>query len=86
MYNKRDLEDLTFHIPPSCQGQHMEYAYAIDPAGLFRRVTDLSIPSDHAERVSYDWVSWDQFEDGGESVAEPWNGEPEVDEDLWVRL
>ena len=82
MYKRKDLEDLEWHTPPANQGQAVLVAYAVDPGGLFRRVEDQSFTWGHPERVQYSWVSWDLVED--EEADQPWNGEPDVDPDLWV--
>jgi hypothetical protein len=79
--NRKDLENLTWMVPPERQGQAVLVAYAVDPMGLFWRVTDQSVPTTNPERMTYSWVSWDLVE-AAEDV-QPWNGEPDVDPDAW---
>lgn len=75
--NAMNLEDLNYTVPPSCQGQIVEVAYASTPEGIIQRITDRSDQS-----VSYYGVDWDEVEGN----FEPWNREPTVDSDAWVKL
>lgn len=66
------LESLSFLVPPRCQGQTVEAAYAADPEGLVRRIYDRS---DMTTRYSVaPWPADDAF------AFEPQNAEPEVDD------
>jgi hypothetical protein len=60
-----------FHVPPKCQGQIIEFAFAAyDGDGVVRRTIDLGQPDSEPE---YYW---------GHLVGdfEPWNDIPEVEE------
>ena len=63
------LTSLTFLVPPSCQGQTVEAAYACDPDGLIQRIYDRS---DLTTR--YYVADWPQGED---LDFDPVNAEPE---------
>lgn len=74
---QQQLDELTWHVPPRCQGQIVEYAYAVDGDRevLWERVTDCSDGS-----VSYSYA--DLADVDGD--VEPWNEMPEVDEGDWI--
>jgi hypothetical protein len=73
-----EFDHLFFHVPPACQGQIVEYAYAIDAEmGLVRRITNRSDKS-----LEFAYIPWDDLD--GEAVIEPWNEEPELTG--WVSL
>lgn len=63
---KRPGDDLSWHVPPECQGQIVERAYAIDGDSLYRRISDRS---DRSER-------YEVREIGPAEEPEPWNREP----------
>lgn len=66
------LESLTFLVPPRCQGQTVEAAFAADPEGLVRRIYDRS---DLTTRYFVaPWPADDSFS------FEPQNSEPEIAE------
>lgn len=66
-------EDLsTFIVPPRCQGQIVEYAYATAPDTLVLRVTDRSDRSVTYHAIDLEDVQGD---------IEPWNDEPSYDVD-----
>ena len=58
-------EPLGYHVPPECQGQIMEHAYAMADGMLYRRVTDRSDRS-----VRY------EARELLDADPEPWNREP----------
>lgn len=61
----------TFHVPPRCQGQTVEYAYGMWMGVVYRRITDRSIGPDRPGRVTYA-QSQARLDDEGDY----WNGEP----------
>ncbi len=63
------VRSLRFDIPPNCQGQTVEAAYACDPDGLIQRIYDRS---DLTTR--YYVADWPQGED---LDFDPVNAEPE---------
>lgn len=64
-FGEEHLPD-TWHVPPVCQGQHVEVAYGIGVENLaFRRTTDKSDGS-----VQYEVAS------AGRDDWQPWNEEP----------
>jgi len=73
---KIDISELTFHVPPECQGQIqvVSYAYAPD-AGIVERVVDRSSP--------FDTPSYTLYEDPDpESDFDPWNGSPLLGDEI----
>lgn len=67
------IEDLTFHVPPSCAGQIVERSFACDADRIYMRVLDRS---DRSEEI----VVFEHPED--ECDFEPWNREPETGEEV----
>lgn len=64
------LEGLAWVVPPVCQGQIVEVAYASDrECSLYRRTFDRSDRTTSYERADLDDL---------EGEFEPWNGEPDV--------
>jgi transcriptional regulator with XRE-family HTH domain len=63
---KRPGDDLSWHVPPECQGQTVERSYAVEGDYLYRRVYDRS---DRTER-------YEVREIGPAEEPEPWNREP----------
>ena len=71
---KEAIEGLTFHVPPRCQGQIVEYAYACDADLVYVRVRDRS-----DGRVEYRCYEHDEGEAGD---WQPWNVEPNYGEHI----
>jgi hypothetical protein len=78
-----DLEGLGFVTPPENQGQIVIVGYALkgdaEPPVVIRRTEDTSLPSDHPDRIVYDWARAPEDDEG-----DYWNGPPRVDR--WRRL
>jgi hypothetical protein len=64
-----------YHVPPRCQGQTVEVAYAQVGDTLLRRVTDRSDRS-----VDYAMAALKAAEVDG---VEPWNDEPRIAPSRW---
>lgn len=78
-----ELDLLTpWTVPPECQGQMVEVAYASTECGVVRRITDRSVPAGHPERESYTFCEWEDLE--GE--FEPWNEAPAVPPGAWQAI
>jgi hypothetical protein len=70
-----DTDSLSFTIPPTCQGQTVEVAYASGEDGIVRRITDRATGA-----VCHELAAWSDVR--GE--FEPWNAEPAAS--AWRRV
>lgn len=72
------MTDLTFHTPPTNQGQAVRVSFALDPElGIVRRTQRPDEPT------TYEACSWDDWYDGNDDVPQPWSEAPNVPEELW---
>jgi hypothetical protein len=67
--------ELKFHVPPVCQGQIVERAFACDGDFIYEKITDKS---DRSVTV----VVYDHPEDANEGSFEPWNSEPDCGDEV----
>jgi hypothetical protein len=70
---RKSVTDLTFHVPPACQGQIVEYAYACDADHVYEKITDRS------DR-SVKFIAYEHAE--GDEPFEPWNHEPNFGDEV----
>lgn len=69
-------------VPPACQGQIVEVAYAAPGDGYgYRRTTDRSDRSVTHEKVDFD--SLDMTEEEFATAWDPANAEPTIDDSDW---
>ena len=73
------MTDLTFHTPPANQGQAVRVSFALDPElGIVRRTQHPEEPT------TYEVCTWDDwYDDNDDAPPMPWNGAPDVPEELW---
>lgn len=69
-----------FSVPPECQGQTVEYAYAGGAEGIFERITDFS---DTASGVTINVYAYKEDTEECMEACEPWNRTPRLGELLW---
>jgi hypothetical protein len=72
-------DDLIWHVPPSCQGQIVEYAYASDVENQ-RYLCRVHDKAGFLETTIYECP----FDKAPDVVWEPWNREPEIPDDDWT--
>lgn len=65
--------NLTFIVPPECQGQMVEYSYACDENTAYQRVTDRS-----SRTVALYTADWADLPDDAFSSWDPANSEPAI--------